>query len=282
MSPSAGIDLRLRDGASIPALGLGTWRLSDEDAARLVPIAVEAGYRHIDTAQAYGNEPGVGAGIRAAGLPREQMFITSKQRTRDQGRGTTRRSLEGSLQRLGLDYLDHFLIHWPLPQRGLYPETWSELARAQEEGLARSIGVSNFLPEHIDRLIDHTGVTPAVNQLELHPHYQQAPVRDFHAHHGILIESYSPLGGDGASALEDPAIAALASKHGRTPAQVALRWHVQQGLAVLPKSSTPARIRENAELWDFELDAEDMRRIGALDRPDGKRLPAPEQMDEAF
>jgi len=272
----------LPGGSRIPRLGVGTWRLSDDEAAGLIPTATRLGVRHIDTAQAYENEEGVGRGIRASGVAREDLFVTSKQRTRDQGRGDTRRSLEGSLERLGLDYLDLFLIHWPMPERDLYVDTWRVLVEAAGEGLVRSIGVSNFLPEHVDRLVVETGVAPAVNQVELHPHFQQRDLREHHARLDIVITSYSPFGGDGAPALTHPVVRNIAAKRGATPAQVVLRWHLGEGLVVVPKTASAGRLTENAAAPEVALDDDDIRRIGALDAPDGKRLPSPLAMNDLF
>lgn len=273
--------LPLGDGNAIPRLGFGVWRLDDAETPALVGAAIDAGYRHIDTAQAYENEAGVGRAIRESGVPREELFVTSKLRNRHQGYDAARRSFDETMDRLGLDVLDLFLIHWPTPARDLYAETWRAFVELRAEGRVRSIGVSNFLPAHIERIAAETGATPAVNQLELHPAYQQRDVRDFHAERGIVLESYSPLGGDGAAILRDPAVESIARTHGRTPAQVVLRWHLQQDLVALPKTATPARIRENLAVRDFSLDDEDMTRLRALDRADGKTLPTPEQMNNA-
>ncbi len=277
MTPDTSV--MLNDGRTIPRLGFGVWRLEDADAEPLVGAAIDVGYRHIDTAQGYGNEAGVGRAIRESSAPREELFITSKLRNGDQGFDSARRSFDGTMDRLGIDVLDLFLIHWPTPARGLYAETWKAFVALQTEGRVRSIGVSNFLPEHIERIVGETGVTPAVNQLELHPAYQQRDVREFHAERDIVIESYSPLGGDGAALLRDPVIVSIAEKHGRTPAQVVLRWHLRQGFVPLPKSATPARIAENFAVWDFRLDDDDMARMVGLDRADGKRGPLPERMN---
>ena len=274
--------IALNDGHHIPRLGFGVWRLPDEDAPAVVGGAIQAGYRHIDTAQGYDNEEGVGRAVREAPVPRSELFITSKERTRDQGYDSTFRSLEGSLKRLGLDYLDLFLIHWPVPEHDRYAETWRALVELQAQGRVRSIGVSNFLPTHFDRLIGETGVVPAVNQVELHPRYQQRDIRDWHAAHGIATESYSPLGGEGAAVLREPVVADIAARLGRTPAQVVIRWHLQQDLVVLPKTANPTRAVENLDVWGFTLSPEDMAQINALDRPDGKTLPRPEEMNDLF
>lgn len=270
----------LNDGNRIPQLGFGVWRLAEAAAPRIVGEALRAGYRHIDTAQGYDNEAGVGRAIRESGLAREEIFVTSKLRTRDQGYDKARRSFEGSLERLGLDRLDLFLIHWPVPRHGLYVETWKALVELQQEGRVRSIGVSNFLPAHIEAIVAETGVVPAVNQIELHPYYQQRDVRGEHARRGIVIESYSPLGSG--TVLDDPTLADIARRHGRSVAQVIIRWHLQQGLVVLPKTATFERVAENFAVFDFTLSDEDISRIDALDRPDGKTLEPPEAMNDLF
>lgn len=261
--------INLNDGHTIPQLGFGVWQVPDGAVTQAVLTAFEAGYRSIDTAQGYGNEPGVGKAIAASGLPREELFITSKLRTRDQGYDPTLKSFMGSLDRLGLDYLDLFLIHWPVPKHDRYSDTWKAFVQLQRDGRIRSIGVSNFLPEHLNRIIGDTGVTPAINQIELHPQFQQRDVRDIHAHHGIHIESYSPLG-SGSGLLGNAVINEIAKKHGRSPAQVILRWHLQQGLIVIPKSAHADRIASNIAVFDFKLDEDDMAKIARLDRPDGK------------
>ena len=272
----------LNDGHPIPRLGFGVWRLPDEDAPGVVGAAIEAGYRHIDTAQGYDNEDGVGRAVREAQVPRGDLFITSKERTSDQGYDSTFHSFEGSLKRLGLDYLDLFLIHWPVPEHDRYAETWKALVELQAQGQVRSIGVSNFRPAHIERIISETGVTPAVNQVELHPSYQQRDARSWHAARGIITESYSPLGGEGAAVLREPVVTDMAACLGKTPAQVVIRWHLQQDLVVLPKTTSPSRAAENLAVWDFSLSAEDVAQIDAIDRPDGKTLLPPEEMNNLF
>lgn len=260
--------VELNDRWHIPALGFGVWQIDADKVGSAVGAALEAGYRLIDTAQGYDNEAGVGEALRASGIGRGELFVTSKIRTRSMGE-RTREGIEESLDALQLDYLDLFLIHWPTPARDNYVETWKTFIEAQKEGLVRSIGVSNFLPEHIDRLVEATGVIPAVNQLELHPYFQQREVREFHRRLGIQIESYSPLGHG--EVLDDPVIAQIADKLGVSPAQVILRWHLQEGLVVIPKSETPERIRSNFDVFGFELADEDMRRIAGLDDPRGGR-----------
>jgi 2,5-diketo-D-gluconate reductase A len=272
--------IRLNDGNDIPQLGFGVWRLPEKDAPAIVGEALRVGYRHVDTAQGYDNEAGVGEAVKQSQVPRAEIFVTSKLRTRDQGYDNARRSFEASLERLGLEVMDLFLIHWPVPAQDKYAETWRAFVDLQKEGRVRSIGVSNFLPEHLDRIIGETGVTPAINQIELHPYYQQRDVRDYHAQKGIAIESYSPLGSG--AVVGDQTIAEIGRKHGKSVGQTIIRWHLQQGLIVLPKTATHGRVGENFDVFDFELDADDMARIDALDREDGKTLTPPERMNNVF
>lgn len=259
----------LNDGWHIPALGFGVWKIDDEKVEGAVTTALEAGYRHVDTAQGYDNEAGVGAALRASSLKRSEVFVTSKLRTKSMGYEEALAGIKESLERLQLDYLDLFLIHWPTPARDKYVDTWKAFVQAQQDGLVRSIGVSNFLPEYIDRIIEATGTTPAVNQLETHPYFQQRDIRDHHEHQGIKLESYSPLGHG--EVLRDPVIAEIARTALVSPAQVILRWHLQQGLVVIPKSETPDRIKSNLAVFDFELSAEEMARIAELDNPGSGR-----------
>lgn len=272
--------IALNDGYDIPQLGFGVWQVDDDKVGEPVRTALGAGYRHIDTAQGYDNESGVGRAIARSGVDRDTLFVTSKLRTRDQGYDNALRSFMGSLDRLELDYLDLFLIHWPVPQYDKYADTWRAFVQLQRDGRIRSIGVSNFLPEHIARIIDKTGVVPAVNQVETHPYYQQRDIKDFHAKHRIALESYSPLGSG--AVLDDKTIGEIAGKHGKSPAQAIIRWHLQEGLIAIPKSVHADRIKTNLEVFDFELDADDMRRIAELDRPDGKKLTPPEKMNDLF
>ncbi|MGW7268660.1 aldo/keto reductase [Streptomyces sp. NPDC054842] len=248
----------------MPQLGFGVWQVPDDEAEQAVTTALEAGYRSIDTAAIYGNEEGTGKAIASAGVPRADLFVTTKLWNSDQGYDSTLRAFDTSLEKLGLDYVDLYLIHWPLPSRGTYVDTYKAFEKIHADGRAKAIGVSNFLPEHLDKLIGETSVVPAVNQIELHPHLQQGESREYHSQHGIATEAWSPLG-QGKGLLEVPAIVAIARKHERTPAQIVLRWHLQLGNVVIPKSVTPSRIRENIEVFDFELDAEDMAAISALD-----------------
>src|SRR3954454_15304536 len=256
--------LPLDGGATIPQLGFGVFQVPPEETAEVVGRALDVGYRHIDTAAAYGNEAGVGEAVRASGLDRGEVFITTKCWNDSQGRERSRRSLEKSLGRLGLDFVDLYLIHWPAPSKDLYVETWEALVQAREDGLARTIGVSNFQAPHLERIVEATGVTPAVNQIELHPRLQQAALREVHARRGIVTEAWSPLAKG--EVLDDPVIARIASAHERTPGQVVLRWHLQLGNVVIPKSVTPERIAENFDVFGCELSDEEMAAIGELDR----------------
>lgn len=263
----------LADGQAIPQLGFGVYQLADEQAPEIVGAAIDAGYRSIDTAAIYGNEGGVGRALRASVVSRSELFVTTKLWNDRQGFDATLRAFEESLAALGLDDVDLYLIHWPCPERGRYVETWKALVRLKEEGRARSIGVSNFEPEHLERIIGETGSVPVVNQIELHPRFQQHALRAFHARHGIATESWSPLGrGQG---LADPVLSDIARRHGRTPAQVVLRWHIESGLIAIPKTATPARIVENHDIFDFDLSAADRDAIAGLDRPDGRTGPDP-------
>ncbi|MFT4198153.1 MAG: aldo/keto reductase [Pseudoxanthomonas sp.] len=253
----------LHDGNAIPAIGFGTWPMDDGQARQAVRLAVHAGYRLIDTAASYGNEHGVGLGLRDAGSARRDIFLTSKLRGADQGFDGTLRAFQASLERLGTDYLDLYLIHWPLPRLDKYVDSWKAMVRLQREGRVRSIGVSNFLPAHIERLQAETGVLPAVNQVELHPDFQQPALREAMAARGIQVESWSPLGRG--KILSDPALQRIAAAKQRSVAQVILRWQLQLGLVAIPKSQDARRIAQNAALWDFELDPTDMAAIAALD-----------------
>lgn len=261
--------ISLNNGVAMPQLGFGVWQVPDDEAAKAVATALEAGYRSIDTAAIYANEEGTGRGVAASGISREELFITTKLWNSDQGYDSTMRAFDASLDKLGLDYIDLYLIHWPLPSKDAYVDTYKAFEKIHADGRAKAIGVSNFLPEHLERLIAETSVVPAVNQIELHPQLQQGEPRAFHDRHGIRTEAWSPLG-QGRGLLEVPTVVAVAQKHGRTPAQVVLRWHLQIGNVVIPKSVTPSRIKENLDVFGFELDADDLAAFAALD--EGKRL----------
>ncbi|NUK04666.1 aldo/keto reductase [Streptomyces lunaelactis] len=261
--------ISLNNGVAMPQLGFGVWQVPDDEAAKAVATALEAGYRSIDTAAAYENEEGTGRAVAASGVAREDLFITTKLWNPDHGYDATLRAFDASLDKLGVDHIDLYLIHWPLPSKGTYVDTYKAFEKIHADGRAKAIGVSNFLPEHLERLMGETSVVPAVNQIELHPQLQQAELRAFHSKHGIATEAWSPLG-SGRGLLEVPTVVAIAQKHGRTPAQAVLRWHLQIGNVVIPKSVTPSRIRENLDVFDFELDADDLAAFAALD--EGKRL----------
>ena len=271
MIPAAPVTLN--DSREMPQLGLGVWQTPNDQAAVVVGSALAAGYRLVDTAALYGNERGVGLGVRESGVPRADLFVTTKLWNDRQGHASALQAFERSLDRLGLDYVDLYLIHWPAPARGLYLETWRALAELQADGRARSIGVSNFGADELRRLIDETGMTPAINQIELHPRFQQKALRNFHQTQGIATQSWSPLGQG--LLLDDPVIARIAARHARTPAQVILRWHLDLGLAAIPKSASPGRIRENFAVFDFALDPDDLAAIDALDDPHGRIGPDP-------
>jgi 2,5-diketo-D-gluconate reductase A len=255
--------LRLHDGIEIPQLGFGVFQVPPEQTQSAVELALDAGYRHIDTAAAYRNEKEVGAALAASGLTREDYFVTTKLWNSQQGHDSALMAFEASLGRLGLDHVDLYLIHWPVPTQGRFVDTWRAFERIHGEEAARTIGVSNFRIVDLERLERETETRPAINQVELHPHFQQAGLRAWHAEHAIATEAWSPLAQG--ELLDDETIGRLAESHGKTPAQVILRWHLQLGSVVIPKSVTPERIRGNIELFDFELSSEDMAAIESLD-----------------
>jgi len=253
----------LRGDVEIPQLGFGVFQVPPEDTAEATTLALQAGYRHIDTAAAYGNEAAVGQAVRAAGLDRSEVFITTKCFNDDHGHQQAHKAFKASLDRLEVDYVDLYLIHWPVPSKDKYVETWQAFTELQAEGVVRSIGVSNFQPAHLRRIIDETGVTPAVNQVELHPLLQQAGLRREHAELGIVTEAWSPLA-QGA-VLDDPVITEIAETHSKTAGQVVIRWHLQLGNVVIPKSVTPERIEQNFDVFDFHLSEREMAAIEELD-----------------
>lgn len=260
--------LTLHDGVEIPQLGFGVFQVPPEDTQGVVEQALDVGYRHIDTAGAYRNEKGVGAAVAASGLAREELFVTTKLWNSEQGFEATLAAFEASLGRLGFGYVDLYLIHWPVPSKGRFVDTWRAFERIHAEGRARTIGVSNFRVEDLERLEAETEVRPTVNQIELHPRLQQAELRAWHADHGVVTEAWSPLAQG--ELLDDETIVAIAERHGKTAAQAVLRWHLQLGNVVFPKSVTPERIRENIELFDFELSDTEMAEFERLDR--GERI----------
>jgi 2,5-diketo-D-gluconate reductase A len=265
--------LTLNDGATIPQIGLGVWQVDADITAKVVRWGIEAGYRLIDTAEGYRNEEGVGEAIRSAGVPRSELSITSKLRNGAHQRDAALRAFDDTMQKLGIDRIDLFLIHWPVPSQNKYVEAWKALVELQKAGRIKSVGVSNFNQDHLERIIGETGVTPVVNQIELHPRFQQHDKRDFHAKHNIHIESWSPLGSG--RLLADATLEKIARKHGKSVAQVIIRWHLQEGLVVIPKSVHQERIAGNFDVFDFELDGDDMRTIRGMDARDGRTGPDP-------
>jgi 2,5-diketo-D-gluconate reductase A len=253
----------LSDGARIPQLGLGVYKVADDEARTVVATALELGYRHVDTASFYGNEVGVGQAIRASDVPRDDVFVTTKVWNTEQGFDETLRAFDASLDRLGTDHVDLYLIHWPAPAQDKYVDTWRALERIAEEGRARSIGVSNFQVHHLERLLGETSVVPVIDQVEAHPWLQQHELREFCAARGIAVEAWSPLARG--RVLDDAVIGRIAAKHGVEPAQAVIRWHLQQGLVVIPKTVNALRLRSNLDVFGFELDHDDLAAIAALD-----------------
>lgn len=258
--------ITLNNAVKIPQLGLGVWQIEDGDKVKsVIRIALDAGYRLIDTAAAYGNERGVGEAISQSNIPREELFITTKLWNSDQGASKVRSAFESSLQKLGLDYVDLYLIHWPVPAKDLYVETWQEIEKLYEEGKIRAIGVSNFLPAHLDNLMANSSIMPAINQIELHPYYPQHVLQKYCRSHNIRIEAWSPVGGSGGSLLTNKTLARIAEKYNKSPAQIVLRWHIQKGFIAIPKSTNPDHIKQNIDIFDFELTADDMANIDSLE-----------------
>ena len=262
--------VRFHDGREIPQLGYGVWQVENDVAADVVEQAIRAGYRHIDTAAIYGNEEGVGRGIRAAGVPREDLFVTTKLWNDSHAHDDALAAFDDSLDRLGLEYVDLYLVHWAKPSQGKHVEAWKALIELRQQGRVRSIGVSNYPRPQLEEAIEATGVVPAVHQIELHPYFQQHDLRSLHAEHGITTEAWGPLGQGKQGLLEDPTLVRIAHEHDATPAQVVLAWHLAEGIVALPKSVTPSRSVENLESTQLELSEEDLASIRALDRPDGR------------
>jgi 2,5-diketo-D-gluconate reductase A len=269
--------ITLNDGVQIPQLGLGVWQLDDEQAYASSVAALKAGYRHIDTAMIYGNEAGVGRAIAESGLAREEIFVTTKLWNTDHGFDSTLRAFDASMAKLGLEQLDLYLIHWALPKKAAYRDTWKAFVRLQQEGRVRSIGVSNFHAEHLQHIIGDTGVTPSVNQIELHPDFAQVDLVEFCKGLNIVTESWSPLG-QGGALLSQPVLSQIAEKHGKSAAQVILRWHIQNQHVVIPRSSNPERITQNLNVFDFVLDAQDLQAIAHIPQT-GRLGPNPDTFD---
>lgn len=270
-------DIVLNDGNTIPQIGFGVFQILPDDTSRAVQQALEAGYRHIDTAQMYGNEKGVGDGIRASGIPREEVFVTSKLNTPNHEPNVARRTFDETLDQLGFEYVDLFLIHWPLPMLygGDFVTTWRVLEEFKRDGRARSIGVSNFQVHHLEKLIAESDTVPAVNQIEVHPYFGNETVRLFNAQHDIRTEAWAPIAKGRVAT--DETIVPIAERHGKTAAQVVLRWHLQRGDIVFPKTATPSRMKENIDVLDFELAPDEMEQITSLDKGDSGRIgPHPE------
>ena len=266
--------LAFHDGRRIPQCGLGLWQVENDQAPRLIQTALELGYRSFDTAAIYGNESGTGQGLARSGIPREEFFVTTKLWNDRHGHSSAKEAFQESLGRLGLDYVDLYLIHWPVPKVDRYVKAWEALIQLRDEGRARSIGVCNFNIPHLQRLLDETGVLPVVNQIELHPRFQQHTLRRFHQEHGILTEAWSPLGQG--RLWEDPVLRGIAAQHGRSVAQVILRWHTQLGHVVIPKTVHAERLSENLLYDTFQLNESDLAAIARLDDPDGRTGPDPE------
>lgn len=269
--------VKLNNGVEMPSLGFGVFQIAPEEVMGPVRVALEAGYRLIDTAWGYQNEEGVGRAVRESGIPRDQLFITTKLTNSEHGYDRALRAFDASLARLQMDYVDLYLIHWPVPKAGLYVETWRAFEKIYADGRARSIGVSNFTVAHLQRLLDETGTVPAVNQVELHPRFSQPALREFHTLHGVATEAWAPIG-QGKGLLDDPVIKDMAGRYGKSPARVVLRWHLQIGNIAIPKSVTPSRIRENLDLFDFELTPMDVQQLSEL-APEERIGPDPDTFD---
>lgn len=269
--------IKLNDGNSIPQLGYGVWQVPNAEASTAVNCAIKLGYRSIDTAMIYRNEEGVAEGIKKSEVPRSELFITTKVWNEDQGYDETLKAFEVSLKKLDLKYIDLYLIHWPSPKRNKFVQSWKALEKLKADGLVKSIGVSNFCIEHFERLANETGTVPALNQIELHPLFQQKELRAFHDKHKIITEAWSPLGQ--AKILENEIIGKLAQQYQKSPAQIILRWHMQSNIVAIPKSATPSRIEENIKIFDFELSTEDMTKLSHIDSANGRIGPNPATAD---
>lgn len=268
MTPTTAPKVMLPHGAEMPRLGLGTWPMDDGAAETTVATAIELGYRLVDTAENYGNERGVGRGLKASGVPREELFVTTKFNKRWHGVELAAEAFEQNADRLGLDYIDLLLIHWPNPKQDRYVQAVEGMAKLLEAGRLRAIGTSNFKPAHLERVIKESGIVPDVNQIQLSPAVTRESHRAFHAEHGIVTQSWSPIGGSRNEVLGEPVVVELAERHGRTPAQIVLRWHMELGLTTVPKSTDPERLRQNLAIFDFSLSKDEVAAISALDRGD--------------
>ena len=271
-------NVKFNDGRTIPQLGYGVWQVEDEVAEKVVGTALETGYRHIDTAAIYGNEAGVGRAIANSDVAREDIFLTTKLWNSDQGYESAFEAFEASLEKLGTDYVDLYLIHWAKPQQSLYLDSWRALIELQKQGKVRSIGVSNFPEEQLREIIEETGVVPVIHQIELHPYFSQEALRAVHAEYGIATQAWSPLG-NGSDLLQNPVLAEIAERHGATPAQVVLAWHLAKGTVAIPKSVTPSRIEENLASVNVKLTAEDIAAVDALSTPEGRIGADPANID---
>lgn len=267
---------KLNDGLQVPQLGFGVWQVENDGAVAAVKEAIKVGYRHVDTAAIYGNEQGVGTALKESGVARSDIYLTTKLWNAEQGYDSTLKAFDASLKKLGTDYVDLYLIHWPVPSKDLYLDTWRAFAEIRASGRAKSIGVSNFRVADIERLISESGVVPVLNQIELHPQFQQEELRALHKKHGIATEAWSPLGQG--KILENPKLVEIAAKHGKTVAQIILRWHLDIGNIAIPKSVTPSRIAENFDVFDFTLDAGDHEAIRSLDSKEGRIGPHPDKV----
>jgi 2,5-diketo-D-gluconate reductase A len=272
--------MTLNDGRSMPQLGLGLMRFGAEaETVTVINNAVQAGYRLFDTAAVYGTEPQTGEAFRGLGTMRSALFLTTKLWNDSHGRDAALRAFNASMERLGIEYLDLYLMHWPLPMLERYVDTWRAMIQLRNEGRVKSIGVSNFTEQHLQRIIDATGEVPAVNQVEMHPYFQQRPLRRFHDKHGIVTQAWSPMGGSFVKMLEEPIVGKLAKKHGRTPSQIVLAWHIGCGVSLIPKASSPKHLAENMAAYEVRLDQDDLAALCALDRAAGRAGPAPDQFD---
>ncbi|WP_273727038.1 aldo/keto reductase [Brucella gallinifaecis] len=265
--------VKLNDGNRIPQLGYGVWQIGNDEAISAVSEALNVGYRHIDTAAIYGNEEGTGKAINESGIARSDIYLTTKLWNKEQGYESTLKAFDESLKKLGTDYVDLYLIHWPLPSKDLFMETWRAFIKIKQEGRAKSIGVSNFQTADLERILKESDVVPVINQIELHPQFQQDELRLFHSKHNIATEAWSPLGQG--TILENPTLKTIAERHGKSVAQIILRWHIETGNVVIPKSVTPERIKENFEVFDFSLNGTDHDAITKLDKTDGRIGPNP-------